>query len=173
MEVDPENKQAQGYIKAIQGELENQAKALQLYQTAMAYKQQNDLVNAITSAEQVLSLDPNHEQANVLLKELKKGAQQEQARAKANGLNQAAIDAYKAGDLLGALVSWNKAYEVNSELEEVARYIQQGIGQILSVGVDGLDGNPDKTVILSLFEQAIRSYVKGDFQGAAEFLNEV
>ena len=34
LEVDPENKQAQAYIKAIQGELENQTKALQLYQAA-------------------------------------------------------------------------------------------------------------------------------------------
>ena len=31
--------------------------------------------------------------------------------------NQAAIDAYKAGDLFGALVLWNKAFEVNSDLD--------------------------------------------------------
>jgi len=169
LEADPSNKQAQGYIKAIQGELDNKAKALQFYQAAMSYKQQNDLTNALANAEQVLSLDPNHEQANVLVKELKKAVLQDQARAKANVLNQAAIDAYKAGDLLGALVSWNKAFEVNSELEEVSRYIQQGVDQILSVGVDGLDDNPDKPTILGLFEQGIRSYVKGDFQSATDF----
>ncbi|HTA76393.1 MAG TPA: PilT/PilU family type 4a pilus ATPase [bacterium] len=169
LEVDPANKQALAYIKSIQDELENKAKALQFYQAAMAYKQQNDLGNALASAEQVLTLDPNHEQANLLVRDLKKAAQQEQAKLKAESLNQAAIESYKAGDLLGALVSWNKAFEVNSELEEVSRYIQQGIGQILSVGVDGLDGNPEKAIVLGLFEQGIRGYVKGDFQSATEF----
>jgi len=169
LEVDPTNKQALAYIKSIQDEMENKAKALQFYQAAMAYKQQNDLGNALASAEQVLTLDPNHEQANVMVRDLKKAAQQEQAKLKAEGLNQAAIESYKAGDLLGALVSWNKAFEVNSELEEVSRYIQQGIGQILSVGVDGLDGNPEKAIVLGLFEQGIRGYVKGDFQSATEF----
>ncbi|HXL72566.1 MAG TPA: hypothetical protein VN963_02975, partial [bacterium] len=168
LEVDSENKQAQAYIKAIQGELENQTKALQCYQAAMNYKQQNDLPNALASVEQVLALDPNHEQGNVLMRELKKTLQQQKAQTKANGFNQAAIDAYKAGDLLGALVLWDKAFEVNSDLAEVSKYIQQGISQILSVGVDGLESNPDKTAILGLFEQGIRSYVKGDFQSAAE-----
>jgi twitching motility protein PilT len=172
LEVDPDNKQAQAYIKAIQGELENQTKALQLYQAAMNYKQQNDLPNALASVEQVLALDPNHEQGNVLMRELKKGLQQQKAQAKANGFNQAAIDAYKAGDLLGALVMWDKAFEVNSDLAEVSKYIQQGIGQILSVGVDGLESNPDKTAVLGLFEQGIRSYVKGDFQSSAESLKK-
>jgi twitching motility protein PilT len=169
LEMDPANKQALAYIKSIQDELENKAKALQFYQAAMAYKQQNDLGNALVNAEQVLTLDPNHEQANLMVRDLKKAAQQEQAKLKAEALNQAAIESYKAGDLLGALVAWNKAFEVNSELEEVSRYIQQGIGQILSVGVDGLDGNPDKNIILGLFEQGIRGYVKGDFQSATEF----
>lgn len=168
LEVDPENKQSLAYIKAIQSELENQTKALQLYQAAMNYKQQNDLPNALASVEKVLALDPNHEQGNVLMRELKKGLQQQKAQAKANSFNQAAIDAYKAGDLLGALVIWDKAFEVNSDLVEVSKYIQQGISQILSVGVDGLESNPDKTAILGLFEQGIRSYVKGDFQSAAE-----
>jgi tetratricopeptide (TPR) repeat protein len=149
--------------------MDNKAKALQFYQAAMAYKQQNDLGNALVSAEQVLTLDPNHEQANLLVRDLKKAAQQEQAKIKADTLNRAAIESYKAGDLLGALVSWNKAFEVNSELEDVSRYIQQGIGQILSVGVDGLDGNPEKAIVLGLFEQGIRGYVKGDFQSATEF----
>jgi twitching motility protein PilT len=168
LEVDPENKQALAYIKAIQNEVENQTKALHLYQTAMNYKQQNDLPNALASVEQVLALDPNHEQANVLMREVKKALQQQKAQGKANGFNQAAIDAYKAGDLLGALVLWDKAFEVNSDLTDVSKYIQQGIGQILSVGVDGLETNPDKTAILGLFEQGIRSYVKSDFQAAGE-----
>ncbi len=169
LEVDPENKQAQGYLKAIQDEQENKAKALQYYQAAMTYKQQNDITNAIASVEQVLIFDPNHEQAGVLLRELKKAAQQEKARLKANEYNQGAIDAYKAGDLLAALVLWNQAYEVNSELTDVAQYIQQGIAQILSVGVDGLDGNPEKAIILGMFEQGVKSYVKGDFQTATDF----
>ncbi len=172
LEVDPENKQAQAYIKAIQGEVENQTKALHLYQAAMNYKQQNDLPNALASVEQVLALDPNHEQANVLLRELKKGVQQQKAQVKANGFNQTAIEAYKAGDLLGALVMWDKAFEVNSDLVEVSKYIEQGIGQILSVGVDGLESNPDKTAILGLFEQGIRGYVKGNFQSAAEYFKK-
>jgi tetratricopeptide (TPR) repeat protein len=168
LEVDPENKQAQAYIKAIQGEMENQGKALQFYQAATTYKQQNDLPNALANIEQVLALDPNHEQANMLIREIKKTLQQQKAQTKANGFNQGAIDAYKAGDLLGALVLWDKAFEVNSDLTEVSKYIQQGISQILSVGVDGLEANPDKTAILGMFEQGIRSYVKGDFQSAAE-----
>jgi len=168
LEVDPENKQAQAYIKAIQGEMENQGKALQFYQAAMTYKQQNDLPNALANIEQVLALDPNHEQANMLIREIKKTLQQQKAQTKANAFNQGAIDAYKAGDLLGALVLWDKAFEVNSDLTEVSKYIQQGISQILSVGVDGLESNPDKTAILGMFEQGIRSYVKGDFQSAAE-----
>jgi tetratricopeptide (TPR) repeat protein len=138
----------------------------------MTYKQQNDLPNALASVEQVLALDPNHEQANMLMRELKKTLQKQKAQTKANGFNQAAIDAYKAGDLLGALVLWDKAFEVNSDLTEVSKYIQQGIGQILSVGVDGLEGNPDKTAILGLFEQGIRGYVKGDFQSAGDYFKK-
>jgi twitching motility protein PilT len=168
LEVDPENKKALGYIKTIQAELENKAKALQFYQTAVAYQQQNELANAMASAEQVLALEPTHEQANVLVKELKKTMRQQRAHAKANDLHQTAIEAYKAGDLLGALVLWNKAFEVNSDLEEVARYLQQGINKILSTSVDGLDSNPDKAAILALFEQGIRSYVKADFRSAAD-----
>jgi len=63
---------------------------------------------------------------------------------------------------------WNKAFEVNSDLEEVARYLQQGNNKILSTSVDGLDSNPDKAAILALFEQGIRSYVKADFRSAAD-----
>ena len=40
------------------------------------------------------------------------------------------------------------------------------------MGVDGLESNPDKTAVLGLFEQGIRSYVRSEFQSAAEFFKK-
>ncbi|HEY5039690.1 MAG TPA: hypothetical protein VIJ93_11510, partial [bacterium] len=172
METDPENKQAQTYIKSIQAEMENRAKARELYQAALTYQQQNDLNGALASVEQALMLDPENEQAKVLRKDLKTTVQKEQAKVKAGALNQLAIELYKAGDLLGALVDWNKAFDINSEMEDVARYIQQGITKLLSFGVEGLDANPEKPNVLALFEQGVRSYVRSDFQTAIEFFKK-
>src|SRR5581483_8914681 len=119
--------------------------------------------------DQALILDPENEQVKVLQRNLKTAVQKEQAKTKAESLNQAAIEMYKAGDLLGALVAWNKAYDINSDMEDVARYLQQGIAKLLSFGVEGLEANPERDTILSLFEQGIRSYVRSDFQTAIEF----
>ncbi len=172
LESDPENKQAQAYIKSIQEELDNRTKARELYQSALALQQQNDLANALAQVNQALVLDPQNEQVGVLQRDLKNSLQKEQAKAKADSLNQGAIELYKAGDLLGALVSWNKAYDLNSELEDVARYLQQGIAKLLSFGVEGLESNPEKEPILNLFEQGVRSYVRSDFQTSIEFFKK-
>lgn len=172
LEIDPENKQAQGYLKTIQEELENRTKAREFYQAALNAQSQNDYTSSLAFVEQALILDPDNEQVRVLQRNMKVALQKEQAKIKAEGFNQAAIELYKAGDLLGALVSWNKAYDINSDLEDVARYLQQGIGKLLSFGVDGLDGNPEKDVVLGLFEQGVRSYVRSDFQTAIEFFKK-
>lgn len=172
LEVDPENKQAQTYVKAIQTELDNRTKAREQYQAALSYQQQNDLSSALAQLDQALLLDPNNEQVKVLQRELKNTAQKEQARIKADAFNQSAIELYKAGDLLGALVAWNKAYDINSEMEDVARYIQQGITKLLSFGVEGVDSNPERDAILNMFEQGVRYYVRSDFQTAIDFFKK-
>ncbi|HJT22937.1 MAG TPA: hypothetical protein VJ873_00055, partial [bacterium] len=120
LEVDPENKQAQAYIKSIQEEMDNRGRARDLYQGALSAQQQSDFAGALSQVEQALMLDPDNEQVKVLEKNLKSSIQKEQARAKADTLNQSAIEMYKGGDLLGALVAWNKAFEINSELTDVA-----------------------------------------------------
>ncbi|HVZ81974.1 MAG TPA: PilT/PilU family type 4a pilus ATPase [bacterium] len=172
LEVDSENKQAQGYLKAIQEEMENRSKAREFYQAALNAQSQNDFAGALAFVEQALMVDPENEQARVLQRNMKTALQKEQAKVKADGYNQSAIELYKAGDLLGALVSWNKAYDINSDLEDVARYLQQGIAKLLSFGVDGLDGNPEKDQVLALFEQGVRSYVRSDFQTAIDFFKK-
>ena len=172
LEVDPENKQAQGYLKSIQGEMENRTHAREYYQAALAAQQRNDLAGALAQVEEALALDPDNEQVKILEKNLKNTVQKEQAKAKADTLNQSAIEAYKNGDLLGALVAWNKAYDINSDLADVANYLQQGTTKLLSFGVDGIDANPEKQVILSLFEQGVRSYVRSDFQTAIDFFKK-
>lgn len=172
LESDPDNKQAQAYIKSIQEELDNRTKARELYQNALSLQQQNDLANALAQVEQALILDPQNEQVRVLQRDLKNNLQKEQAKAKADSLNQSAIELYKAGDLLGALVSWNKAFDLNSDMEDVSRYLQQGIAKLLSFGVEGLEANPEKEPILNLFEQGVRSYVRSDFQTAIEFFKK-
>ncbi len=172
LEVDPDNKQAQAYLKSIQAELENRGRAREYYQAALSAQQQNDLAGALSQVEQALVLDPENEQVRELEKNLKIAVQKDQARTKADTLNQSAIELYKAGDLLGALVAWNKAHEINSELAEVANYLQQGTAKLLSFGVDGIDANPEKQVILNLFEQGVRSYVRCDFQTAMDFFKK-
>ncbi len=172
LETDPENKQAKAYIKAIQEELDNRTKAREFYQNAVTYQQQSDLANALAQVNQALTLDPQNEQARVLQRDLKTAIQKEQAKVRADSLNQSAIELYKAGDLLGALVAWNKAYDLNSDLEDVSRYLQQGIAKLLSFGVEGLEANPEKEPILNLFEQGVRSYVRSDFQTAMEFFKK-
>lgn len=172
MEIDPENKQALGYLKTIQEEMDNRAKAREFYQAALNAQSQNDFAGSLAFVEQALIFDPDNEQAKVLQRNMKTALQKEQAKVKADGFNQQAIELYKAGDLLGALVSWNKAYDINSDLEDVARYLQQGIAKLLSFGVDGLDGNPEKDSILGMFEQGVRSYVRSDFQTAIEFFKK-
>ncbi len=172
LEVDPENKQAQAYIKSIQAEMENRTRAREHFQAALSAQQQNDFAGALAQVEQALVLDPENEQVKVLERNLKASVQKEQAKAKAESLNQSAIELYKSGDLLGALVAWNKAYEINSELADVANYIQQGTAKLLSFGVDGIDANPEKQVILNLFEQGVRSYVRSDFQTAMDFFKK-
>jgi twitching motility protein PilT len=172
LEIDPENKQAQAYIKAIGEEVENREKARIILQTAQMAHQKGDSITALSEVEQALVLDPENETAKVLHREIKIAAQKAQAKTKSEELNQAAIEQYKAGDLLSALVLWSQAYEINSEMEEVARYLQQGITKLLSFGVDGVEGNADKQTILSLFEQGVRTYVRGDFQTAIEFFKK-
>jgi len=172
LEVDPDNKQAQAYIKAIQEELENRTKARNLYQLALSAHQRGELGEAQTRVEEALVLDPDNEQVKVLHRDIKSSIQREGAKTKANEANQAAIEMYKAGDLLGALVSWNKAYELNSDLEDVARYLQQGIDKLLSFGVEGLEANPEKEAVLKLFDQGVRGYVRSDFQMAIEFFKK-
>jgi tetratricopeptide (TPR) repeat protein len=69
-------------------------------------------------------------------------------------------------------VAWNRSYELNPDLDEVARYLQQGIQKLLSFGVEGIELNPEKENILGLFEQGVRSYVRGDFQTAMDFFKK-
>jgi tetratricopeptide (TPR) repeat protein len=172
LEVDPENKQAQAYIKSIQDELDNRTKARELYQEALSSQQGGDLGGALTRVDQAIVLDPENEQVKVLQKDIKNAIQKQQAQQKAETLNNSAIEFYKAGDLLGALVAWNNAFELNSDLKDVAGYIQQGINKLLSFGVDGVDANPEKQVILNLFEQGVKSYVRSDFQTAIDFFKK-
>ncbi len=172
LEIDPGNKQAEGYIRSIQIELENREKAREFYQAAMQSQQQNDFTGAIGQIDQALILDPENEQATVLQRNLKAAYQKELAKAKAAEFNQTAIELYKAGDLLGALVAWNKANELHPDTEEINRYLQQGIAKLLSFGVEGTDSNPEKENILALFEQGVRSYVRSDFQTAIEFFKK-
>ncbi len=172
LEIDPGNKQAEAYIRSIQTEMDNRVRAREFVQAAMQKQQQNDLGTALKHLEQALILDPENEQARVLQRDLKNAIQKDQAKEKAKEQNQTAIELYKAGDLLGALVAWNRAYEFNSELEEVSRYLQQGISKLLSFGVEGLEGNPETQNVLALFEQGIRSYVRSDFQTAIEFFKK-
>jgi tetratricopeptide (TPR) repeat protein len=172
LDADPENKQAMAYLKAIQDELTKQAKARELYQAALSYQQQHDLANALAQTEQVLKVDPNNEQAHTLQRDLKNAIQKERAVAKAGTLNQSAIETYKGGDLLGALVLWNKAHELNSSMADVAQYLQQGIAQLLSAGVEGLEANPEKTAVLGFYEQGVRSYIHSDFQSAIDFFKK-
>jgi tetratricopeptide (TPR) repeat protein len=57
-------------------------------------------------------------------------------------------------------------------MEDVARYLQQGLTKLLSFGVEGVDANPDKSAILAMFEQGVRSYVRSDFQTAIDFFKK-
>ena len=172
LEIDPENKQAQAYIKAIGEEMANREKARIVIQEAQVANQKGEYEKALSEVEEALVLDPENETAKVLHREIKIASQKAQAKTKAVNLNQAAIELYKAGDLLGALVSWNQAYEINSEMEDVARYLQQGLTKLLSFGVEGVDANPDKSAILAMFEQGVRSYVRSDFQTAIDFFKK-
>ena len=172
LEVDPENKQAIAYIKAIQEEMDNRSKAREFYQLALTTQQQGDLAGALSNVNQALALDPENEKANLLQKDLKTAIQKEQAKGKADAFNQTAIELYKAGDLLGALVAWNRAFDINGELEDVGRYLQQGMAKLLAFGVEGIEANPEKPLILNLFEQGVRSYVRSDFQTAIDFFKK-
>src|SRR5208282_6573925 len=71
LETDPGNKQAEGYIRSIQGEMENQTQAREAFQMAVQTQQSGDLKAALEKAEQALTLDPSHEQAKVLRRDLK------------------------------------------------------------------------------------------------------
>src|SRR6185369_14025954 len=57
LETDPANKQAAAYLKAIQGELENQAKARDAYQRAVHLQGAGDLSGAYSSAGEALQFD--------------------------------------------------------------------------------------------------------------------
>ncbi|HJT23380.1 MAG TPA: tetratricopeptide repeat protein, partial [bacterium] len=48
-------------------------------------------------------------------------------------------------------------------------YLQQGTAKLLSFGVDGIDDNPEKQMVLNLFEQGVKSYIRSDFQSAIDF----
>ena len=172
LEMDPENKQAAGYIQSIHERMAAMENARVHLQDAIQSQQQGDWAAVQTAANQALAADPSNEQAQNLAKQAKAQILATATRAKAEEWNKAAIEQYKAGDLLGALVSWNRGYELNSDLEEVNRYIQQGTAKLLSFGVDGLEGNPEKDTVLKMFEQAVRCYIRSDFQTAIEFFRK-
>jgi tetratricopeptide (TPR) repeat protein len=126
----------------------------------------------LDAAGHALEADPSNERAQGLQRQAKSQMEALKTKSKAEEWSRTALEQYKAGDLLGALVSWNRAFELNSDLEEVSRYIQQGTERLLSFGVDGLEGNPDKDDVLKLFEQGVRCYIRSDFQTAIEFFRK-
>jgi len=169
LEIDPNNKQIQAYIADIQGKIDSMERARTLLMEATQLQQKGDIEGALAQAEQAVEADPGNEKAQVTVRELKIAQVKAQAKQKAADFNARAIELYKGGDLLGALVIWNRAFELNPELDEVNKYIQQGTAKLLSYGVEGIDGNPEKDAILGLFEQGVRSYIRNDFQMAIEF----
>ncbi len=172
LEVDPENKQAAGYIQSIQTRMAAMETARGFLQNAGSAQQRGDWRGVQEEAQKALEADPSNERAQELIKQAKTQLQAALSKAKAEDWSRQAIEQYKAGDLLGALVSWNRAFELNSDLEEVSRYIQQGTAKLLSFGVDGLEENPEKDLILKLFEQGVKCYIRSDFQTAIEFFRK-
>jgi tetratricopeptide (TPR) repeat protein len=172
LEVDPTSKQAQGYLQTIQDKMSSMEAARGFMQAASEAQQRNDWNGVLDSVGQALKADPSNERAQELQRQAKAQLEAMKSKAKAEDWSRTAIEQYKAGDLLGALVSWNRAFELNSDLEEVSRYIQQGTARLLSFGVDGLEGNQEKEGILKLFEQGVRCYIRSDFQTAIEFFRK-
>jgi tetratricopeptide (TPR) repeat protein len=172
LEVDPESKQAQGYLKSIQEKMVAMEAARGHMQSALEAQQRNDWNGVLESASRALEVDPSNERAQGLQRQAKAQLEAIKAKSKADEWSRTALEQYKAGDLLGALVSWNRAFELNSDLEEVSRYIQQGTERLLSFGVDGLEGNPEKDDVLKLFEQGVRCYIRSDFQTSIEFFRK-
>jgi tetratricopeptide (TPR) repeat protein len=172
LEMDPDNKQAIGYIQAIHERMDAMEKARSFLQSAAEAQQRGDWVVVLSSTQEALAADHSNERAQELMKQAKSQIQAAQNKAKAEDWGRTAIDQYKAGDLLGALVSWNRAYELNSDLEDVARYIQQGTSKLLSFGVDGLEENLEKESILKLFEQGVKCYIRSDFATAIEYFRK-
>ena len=172
LEIDPESKQAQGYLHTIQEKMAAMEAARGFMQSALEAQQRNDWNGVIDAAGHALEADPSNERAQGLQRQAKSQIEALKTKSKAEEWSRTALEQYKAGDLLGALVSWNRAFELNSDLEEVSRYIQQGTERLLSFGVDGLEGNPDKDDVLKLFEQGVRCYIRSDFQTAIEFFRK-
>lgn len=172
LEVDPDSKQAANYLQMIQDKMAAMEAARGHMQNALEAQQRGDWAAVLESVGQALAADPSNERAQELQRQAKAQLEALKTRAKADDWSRAAIEQYKAGDLLGALVSWSRAYELNSDLEEVSRYIQQGTTRLLSFGVDGLEGNPEKDNVLKLFEQGVKCYIRSDFQTAIEFFRK-
>jgi twitching motility protein PilT len=166
LEIDPNNKQIETYIQTIQKELENQVAAREYIQQALQLQNNSEYEKAYEKINEALAIDSENEQAIAAQKELKNSIQKQQFKKRANELNQKAIECYQSGDLLGALVTWQKAYEINTELEEVAQYLQQGTQKLLSFQISGIETNQDKDAIFSLFEQGIKCYIHSDFTSA-------
>jgi tetratricopeptide (TPR) repeat protein len=172
LEIDPTNKQIQAYIADIQGKMENMERARTLLLESTQSQQQGDLEGALAKAEQAVEADPGNEKAHLAVRELKNAIVKAQARQKAAEINEKAIEMYKGGDLLAALVLWSRAFDLNPDLDEVNKYLQQGTAKLLSYGVEGVDGLPEKDAILGLFEQGVRCYIRNDFQMAIEFFRK-
>jgi len=172
LEIDPANKQAQNSLLTIQDKMAAMETARGFLQAATEAQQRGDWNAVLSSVTQALGADPSNERAQELQRQAKAQLEAAKTKAKAEDWSRTAIEQYKAGDLLGALVSWSRAFELNSDLEEVSRYIQQGTARLLSFGVDGLEGNPEKDNVLKLFEQGVRCYIRSDFQTAIEFFRK-
>jgi len=172
LEIDPANKQAQNSLQTIQDKMAAMETARGFLQAATEAQQRGDWNAVLSSVTQALGADPSNERAQELQRQAKAQLEAAKTKAKAEDWSRTAIEQYKAGDLLGALVSWSRAFELNSDLEEVSRYIQQGTARLLSFGVDGLEGNPEKDNVLKLFEQGVRCYIRSDFQTAIEFFRK-
>lgn len=172
LDADPSHAQAKAYLKMVQERMAAMEDARRLIQAAVTARGQGNLPEAVEKLNQALDVDPTNEKAEEILKEIQAELQKQEARRQAEWFNQQAVEFYKNGDLLSALVTWQRAYDVYPEWEEIATYLQQGTEKLLSFGVDGLEGHPEKEKILALYDQGVRAYVRNDFLTGIEFFKK-
>lgn len=151
LKLDPNNKQAQGFISDAQAKLGVEVD--RHYAQGKAYLKKGKTLQALNEWNLALTMDPNNEKIQNAIKTLKVNRLSRIKAFIAEG-----DQYYQAQDYSDALASYNKAKEIDSHNS----LVKSKLKKLLSKQSSEVDG---------VYAKAVKAYSKGDLKNAQKYIS--